>query len=455
MTKAFLKFPPQKRSYLPNPVGRRFGGSMHMRSMCFLSDAEKAEQEELLGKIKTQTEGLLATRATKEELAAISARIPENFGTLPLEALRSLADEKTGAMVMLTNQGIEIQRLKTEMAKAPKDMSIRSQIEAWFAENKPTLDNFKKRENKGDLTPLDIKLDTRAAAASPMLPSTVMPGGSAYITRFEVQPGFNDLLRPEPTFWDFIKKGSTNAETYIWRNKRPTDGAAGWIGPGEYKPAISFTINKEASYAKKIAVNEKVATELFDDIDGFTTFVTDELYYQLMQKTNDILQGAGAGDSETPEGIQHMSVAYNPLTGVKTTNANFWDAIKAMVTQLRVTRFRGQIVAFVNPVDLANGVMTKAQNQGQLFIPPVTGCMIVEDLNMTLGSALVFATDYYKLLIYKAFRMEWGLENDDLTKNLRTVIGEMRLHQFHSQNYDGFAVYDTLANVIAAIDTAP
>jgi len=448
MTKAFLKFPPQKKSYLPNPVGRRFGGQGFRMQQRFLSDGDKAELDTFFEKMKSATETQLQGRATKVEIEAIKAMIPENFKDLPLEAIRELADDKKGAMAAIANMGIQLQELKTQMSKQPEDMSVRSQIMAWRKENEEALKGIKDGTNKSaNLSPLEIRV-----AASPMLPSTVMPGGSAYITRFEVQSGINELLRPEPTFWDFIKKGTTNAETYIWRNKRPTDGAAGWIGPGEYKPAISFTINKESSYAKKIAVNEKVATELLEDIDGFKTYVEDELYYQLMQKVNDTLQGAGAGDSETPAGIQTLSVPYNVLTGVKTTNANFWDAVKAGVTQLRVTRFRGKIVAFCNPVDVANGVMTKAQNQGQLFIPPVTGATIVEDLNMPLGYIQFVAVDYYKVLIYKAFRMEWGLENDDLTKNLRTVIGEMRLHQFNSQNYAGFAIYDSIENIKNAIE---
>ena len=373
-------------------------------------------------------------------------------GGFPIEALREMADKEKGAMAVLVKQGLEMERLAKIVGKIPTDMSIRSQCQAFLDKNKDAIKKIRNKEN-ASLEPFE--LDLRAAATSPMLPSTVMPGGTAYINRFEIQPGINELLRPEPTFWDFIKKGQTNAETYIWLNKRPTDGAAGFIGPGVYKPAISFTVNTEQSNAKKVAVNEKMATELLEDIDGFQSWVENELRYQLMQKVNDILQGSGAGSSTEPEGLQHMSTAYDPLTGVSTTNPNFWDCIKACVTMLRVKRFRGQVVAFVNPVDLANGVMTKANVQGQLFIPPITGATIVEDLNIPLGYVQVFAVDYYKLLIYKSFRMAWGWENDDFTKNLVTVLAEMRIHQFNSQNYDGFAIYDSLVNIENGITAAP
>jgi hypothetical protein len=43
------------------------------------------------------------------------------------------------------------------------------------------------------------------------------------------------------------------------------------------------------------------------------------------------------------------------------------------------------------------------------------------------------------------------MENDDLTKNLMTVIGERRIHTYSSDNFAGSFIYDTYANVKAAI----
>ena len=60
--------------------------------------------------------------------------------------------------------------------------------------------------------------------------------------------------------------------------------------------------------------------------------------------------------------------------------------------------------------------------------------------------------DLYKILIYKGFTMMWGLENDDFTKNLRTVIGEMRLHQWVSANHSGAFIYDKISNIIDKLE---
>jgi HK97 family phage major capsid protein len=194
-----------------------------------------------------------------------------------------------------------------------------------------------------------------------------------------------------------------------------------------------------------------MAIELLEDIDGFTSWVEDELRFKVMEKVNTTLM-TGVSSSTVPAGIQTLSVPFATTLGLSTTGANNWDAVRAAVAQLRYALFKGRIVAFMNPIDYANMVMTKAQNQGQTFIPPVTGATIVEDPNIPVGYLQVAALDYYKILIYKGFTITWGLENDDFTKNLRTAIGEMRLHQFHSENHDGFAIYDTFANIIAALN---
>lgn len=422
-------------------------------------DDDDAQEKLLIKRIMKNVRADLANRAKQEDIDQIVQQLEflkpgkDGKGGFPIETLREMADPTNGVMTKLVAQGLEIQELRTKITASDpkKDMSVRGQCEDFLTRNKAVIDRIRKgqKQSVGELE--EFELDVRAAASYPMTSASVMPSGTAYIQRYEVQPGIIGDLRAEPTFWDFITKGSTNSPTYFWVNKRPTDGEAGWIGPGVFKPSISFSFVTETSIAKKIADSAKMPTELLEDIDGFASYVETELRYMLMQKANDTLMDNVESNTEVG-GIKQVSVTYEPLTGISTTNANIWDAIKAAVTMLRVSKFRGRIVTFINPVDLANAVMTKAQNQGQLFIPPATGSTIVEDLNLPLGTINVVAMDYYKLLIYKPFRMFWGLENDDFTKNLVTAISEMRVHNFHSENHDGFSIYDTLANIITAIN---
>lgn len=448
MKKTFLNKP--QMSHLDRFSDRR----TRMGFACYKTDGDPRTEEELLTEIQKRIDKSLETRATKEELSAIKLQLPDELKGLPIEQIRAMAHDTTGAMAVLAKQGLEIQRLKTTLAAQPEDMSIRSQIKKWMEqpiEEGSTIlvrDAIKdiRAGRKRELPALEFELQHRVD--SPMTPTTAY-NGSAYLPKIEYAPGINEIVRPMPTFWDYLKKGTTGSASYVWINKKNPEGAAGFIAPGVAKPGISFQIGTEISNAKKIAASEKIATELLQDIDGMASWVEDELTYQVMQKASLTLM-SNAGDTNTPTGIQHLSTTFT-LTTVSTTSPNNWDCIRACVAQLRSGNLVGNVTCFLNPIDFANMVMSKAQNQGQLFIPPVTGATIVEDNNIPVGYVQIALLDYYKILIYKAFTMTYGWENDDFTKNLVTVIGEMRIHQMFSQNYTGAFIYDTFANITAAI----
>lgn len=451
MTKAHLQFGTKSLVF----DTRRFR-NQHFRSRAYKTDATPAPdertEEELLEVIDKRTMKLLEKYATPEELTEIREAMKNQLKGEEIVQLRAMADAKEGAMALLTRQGLEIQRLKASIKAQPEDMSLRAQVAKWQEANKEAIGKVKNREQNAGLPMFELNLQYRVN--SPMLPSNSL-GSSVYLPKPEFAPGIVDLVRPDPTFWDYVKKGATSSAAYVWVNKKNPLGAAAFIAPGVYKPGISFTINTQISTAKKIAANEKMAVELLDDIDGMTGWIEDELIYQVKQKASLTLM-SGVADDNTPAGIQTLSVPFAfAALGLKTTNANTWDVIRSGVAQLRSGNFRGGVTAFLNPIDFANMVMTKAQNQGQSFIPPATGATIVEDNNVPIGNIQMAILDNYKVLIYKALQITWGLENDDFTKNLRTVIGEMRIHQFFSENHVGSFLYDTIANGVAGLTPAP
>lgn len=396
----------------------------------FLAKVKKTSEDA----VKTALEEAIKNNASKEDIATLEKRL-EIFKTFDNEQWKAFFSEFPQLMT-------DVKALKEKPA-ANKDMlgTVKDQITAWRDANKAKLELISKG-TKADLEPLVIKLN------SPMTPSNTY-NGSAYIPQPEFQAGATEIVRVQPTFWDYIRKGRTSSAAYVWVNKKNPEGAAGFIGPGVAKPGISFEIATEISNAKKVAVSEKCATELLQDIDGMASWMTQELEYQLKYKINTTLM-TGVSSSTVPAGIQTISVPYS-LTTVETTNPNNWDAVRAAVTQLRSGNLMGPVTAFMNPIDYANMVMTKAQSQGQLFVPLETGATIVEDNNIPVGYLQVALLDYYKILIYQDMVITWGWENDDFTKNLVTAICEMRLHQFFSENHTGAFIYDTFDNIKTAL----
>ncbi len=341
----------------------------------------------------------------------------------------------------LKKHGLALEALKDTGKKVNGQKSVSEQINEWAEANKTALISIKSG-TKAELKPLTLKV------ASPMTPANTL-NSSAYLPQVEYLPGVTEIVRVQPTFWDYIKKGRTGSATLVWVNKKNPLGAAAFIGPGVAKPGTSFELATETSVAKKVAVSEKCSTELLDDIQGMQSFIEQELQYQLRSKINTTLM-TGTSSSTVPAGIQTISTTFS-LTTVQTTNPNNWDAIIACVAQLRSGNLQGPVTAFVNPIDYANMILTKATSQGQLFVPAQTGTTIIEDNNVPVGYVQVALLDYYKVSIYKEMEISFGWENDDFTKNLVTAICESRIHQWFSENHTGAFIYDTFANIKTAI----
>lgn len=410
------------------------------------------EKAALLAEIRTMISTGLETRASKAEIDAAIGEKMKEFKDLSIEQLRSMTDEKTGVMAILKAQGLAIAELENRSKGNDAPKTVREQILEWRKVNELALRSIKDGK-KAELTPLEIRVN------SPMTPSNTY-NGSAYLPRPEFEGGANDIVRVAPTFWDYLKKGRTGSAAYVWVNKKNPLGAAGFIGPGVAKPGVSFELATEISNAKKIAATEKIALELLDDIEGFSSFVEDELRYQVRAKVNTTLM-TGVSSTTVPAGIQTLSVPYS-LTTIQTDNPNFMDCIRACVAQLRSGNLVGAATAFINPIDAANMDLTKANTSGVYLLPPfvtadgrsIGGATVVEDNNVAVGYVQVALLDYYKIKIYKDFAITMGWENDDFTKNLVTIIGEMRLHQIFSENFNGAFIYDSFADIQAAIAAA-
>jgi hypothetical protein len=452
------------KNHLPNVVSRRiFGSHRHGRciSAAYKSDADLSEEDKkaIIEGLQTRMQEALNKRAPVEDLAAIKTAIGD-FSNADLIQLRELSKDGTGAMAKIIELGTKITEMKASIDTQVQDLSIRSQIEKWMGskdssgiEVRSLIKDIASKKRR-DLPALDIDFNFRAAN-SPMTPANTL-GGSAYLPKPEFIPGVVDILRQAPTFWDFLKKGSAGSSVLVWVNKKVPGGSGGasWLHPGVLKPGVSFTMNTETSNAKKIAVSGKMATELLQDVTGFASYVEDELKYQLYIKASETLlvSGDATVNSEEPTSVINYAVPFVGLAlGVRTTSPNNYDAIAACVAQLRKAKFKGEIAAVVHSIDLTNMRLTKAISQGQVFIPPATGASHVEDDEMTQGSVLVFAPNYYNIKIWQGFSLSWGWENDDFTKNLVTVLAEMRLHQYVSENHLGFAIYDTFDNIKAGI----
>ena len=402
------------------------------------------EKEALLASIKKQVADELNTRGytSKTEVDGLIAEKLKQYEGLDIEGLRGLQDA-------VKTMAAEIDKVKTTRTEEEKPLSLRAQIEDWQKRNQESLDKIKNG------TRVDLPVMHLRAPATMTIGTSL--NGSAYLPNVQVAPGVVDLVRNQPTFWDYLRKGRTNANPYVWVNKVNKEGNAQFIGEGVLKPLASFQLETETSNPKKAAERMKVSTELLNDSEGIETMIRDELRYEVEMAANTAVL-TGVASATSPAGITTLASAYT-LTSIQTPNPNNADAIRAAIAQLRSLNFTQNIVAFVNPIDAANMDLSKAVDSGVYMLPPFTtadgrriaGVPVIEDNNIAVGYLLIGDMSKYRILIHQDFFIAWGWENDDFSKNLVTVIGEIRFHQFMSSNHVGAFIYDTFANIKTAI----
>jgi hypothetical protein len=372
-------------------------------------------------------------------------------------ALEAIGEGDTGLRAIVKQMGGDIEKLLKGETGGEQVKDTRAQIMEWRSKNAASLTEIK-NGSKAGLSALEIR-----AANSPMTPANTLTNSinvkPGIVPQFEA--GFRDLRRVKPTFWDYIPKGRTSSESYSWVNKKVDgdQGSAAFIGPGVYKPGVSFTFEREVSNAKKIAVSGKITTELLEDVDGMESHMKGEMAYKLKNELN-LQYMTGVASATNPAGIQTLSVPFS-AAGLSVKDPNNFDVIRSVVAQLAIGHFGGlPVTVFINPIDSANMDMTKTSALGTYVIPPfstvdgknVGGAVVIEDNNVEVGYFQAACLDLFTTLIYKDFTVKLGFENDDFTKNLVTYVAEMRVHSFVSDNDAGFAIYDTFDNVKALIE---
>lgn len=388
---------------------------------------------------------------TTEVRSALKGFIKED-GSLAVDINKltdMLGDDEKGIRSILKKQGEAIAAIVSKGEQNIKDMSVRSQVAAWAEANKDAIEKLKSGI-RADLPELQLRAPITMTEATSL-------GGSSYLPNVQVLPGVIDLVRTQPTFWDRLPKGRTKANPLIWVNKTNKQGNAAFIGEGVLKPLASFELSTESSVPKKVAERMKMSTELLYDVDGMTTLIENELKFEVMTAANAAVL-TGVASSTNPKGVTRYASTYTltTITGVVTpSNA---DAILASKAQLASLNFTTGIIAYMNPIDIAKMQLAKGTT-GVYNIPPfqtidgmnVGGVTVVEDNNIAVGYLLIGDMSKYKVLIHQDFFVQWGWENDDFSKNLVTVIGEMRFHQYVSANHTGAFIYDTFANIKTAI----
>lgn len=293
-----------------------------------------------------------------------------------------------------------------------------------------------------------IELDKKDA-------TTIMGNGAT--TRVDVDKNISTPIY-QPWLFAVANVTRTTSPTVIYVDKSAPEGTPAFVAEGGTKPLISWEYEPKTVNVKKVAAVSKFTTEVATDIEGFVTELTRDLASQIRAKSeNDILSGDGAGGGIV--GVEGNMPGYT-LETIKVANPNTFDAIIAAATQVKSSAMGAftPTHAVLNPQDVTNMKLAKNTN-GDYVMPwefegnPLV-LKVVESANRPVGSLIVGDFQYLNIKEYVDMELIFGHENDDIRKNLMTVVAETRFAPYIKTAEKYAFVSDTIANITTAIKKA-
>jgi hypothetical protein len=205
------------------------------------------------------------------------------------------------------------------------------------------------------------------------------------------------------------------------------EGSAGvQATEGAAKAAITPTFSIIQQDAITIAGYTKVSRQAASDTAELQRAVDNVLARQLWLAFDGLMTNGGTGFSG---GLEGLATAYTSLvyTGLA-------DAISEGVATMQTAGFAPNAV-MLNPADWLAIVVAKGAGDGQyltgnyLETLPLTlrGLRVGLSANVDAGKALLMDTAFVEAALVNSMTFEIGLDGSDFTKNLVTVLGELRV----------------------------
>lgn len=240
-----------------------------------------------------------------------------------------------------------------------------------------------------------------------------------------------------------------------------SEGEAGMTAEGAAKTQVSAYFEETSKDVKKITAYIKVSKEMLADLDFLRAEINSELRDKIEQKLEEQIY-KGAGTTVNLEGItQYITTAF---TGAGSSYAgavpfaNALDAIRIAIADIASDCFEPNLV-LLNPADLALMDLNKSQGGSYLMPPFVTadgmriaGVRVMGSSEVAVGEFLIGDFSKANLRIRENFNINIGYENDDFTKNMVTILAEMRAVFYIKKQHVNAFRKGVLATVIDAID---
>lgn len=500
MKKTFLKFPARHISYLPKIRSRRMQIGISRHNIAYKADGGTETEEPPLTEEKAIEEmtkqvlgfkTILGDKADKKQfedlekqLKTVQEGLKDMEGKAILAAMESInkANEKIHAQIAEMQEKALEDKEKEKGAGGPKVKFVtRKQIEDFVTETfGSTVKNDQKGKSKKETS---IELNTNKAAED-FSYATFFEGGpttdiTAFTGRF-IDPELYQRRRKTNIILDHFDIRTISVPTLIFLVKiedgddvdsiSGDSGGAAWIECGAEKPKRSFRVTTGEAKAKKIAIFGTIDDCLLQDVPSLERWVREDFTDEMREGINSgILSNNPSTDPDAPQGLTYAAVQYQVTPAFAdtfaTNTSNYIDQLIAVFAFMRYHREEASI-AFISSdvwyrIHALKDTNQRYQNQNLVYTDNlgriyIAGVLIVpvdhEDVPST--HLLVVGKDLgFKIYAYGPMVFERGWNADDFRHDRTSYRGYQRFLTFLPTHREKSVVYDTFANVKAAIES--
>ena len=411
------------------------------------------------------TTEVFATK-TAEELAGLY----NEFNDIQATELKSLVDAKA------TKEDIEkaVSELRDAQMEQMKNLNealkeIGLSIKANKEGNVTVKESSIKEALKSNVDAIKTLKDNRDAqwvkmtvkAVGTMLESANVSGGNVPVEQ-RIQ-GLNAIASRRIRLMDLVSRGRATSNLISWVYQSGKEGAAGGTTEGATKNQIDFDLVVASQVVVKRSAFIKVSTEMLDDIDFIESEINNELLREL-NKDVELTAYSGNGTAPAMNGVRTTGTAFAAGDfALAIDNANEADVLVVAINQIAIAEQPEPTAILMHPTDVAKLLVIKVSATDKRYVErlqmiagqlSLDGIPIVKTTLVTAGTYLVGAFNLATLYDLGTLSIEMGLDGNDFTKNLRTIIAEYRGAMVVKNNDRTAFVKGTFSTDKAALETA-
>ena len=350
------------------------------------------------------------------------------------DAGEMIAKNKEVLEAMLRDVNKRVDTIEIDGQKNGRPHTAASFAEELYKGLESNIENLKKLKAGNKLEAKNFEFDFVVKAPGTMTGGGNVSGGNVPVE--DRLQGFNIIPVRRPRLLDVMSPRSTSSNIVSWTYQANKDGSAGQTAEAAAKNQIDFDIVVASQSLKKTTAYIKVSTEMLDDIEWIQSEIQGELTRELLKAVESQVY-SGDNTGQNLNGVRTTATAFAAGSLANTVDeANIVDVINAAITQIKkAEQDLSRPVILMHPDDVYKLKSLKVSSSDRRYVDMVymagdsmsiSGVPIIETTLVTTDEYLV--GDFARALLVQkgGIRVEVGLDGNDFTNNVRTILAEWR-----------------------------